>query len=76
MGKRQIRIFRNDLEQHLPELLQQASVQVVLRSKVVFHGVLTSLGESKLQLEDFRFGKHAFLPDEVEEIIYDLEAPY
>ncbi|MFD2514508.1 hypothetical protein ACFSRY_11570 [Pontibacter locisalis] len=76
MGKRQVRIFRKDLDKHLSELLRQPTVQVVLRSKVVMHGILRTLGEGKLQLEDFRFGKHNFTADQVEEIIYDLESPY
>ncbi|MBC5993583.1 hypothetical protein [Pontibacter cellulosilyticus] len=76
MGKRQVRIFRKDLEKHLPELVQQPAVQVVLRSKVVLAGSLSSINSGKLQLKDFRFNKHEFLPEEVEEIIYDIEAPY
>ena len=76
MGKRQVRIFRKDLEKHLPELLQQPAVQVVLRNKAVLAGSLSSIKSDKLQLKDFRFNKHDFSLDEVEEIIYDIEAPY
>ncbi|GAB3197855.1 hypothetical protein ABID22_000725 [Pontibacter aydingkolensis] len=76
MGKRQVRIFQKDLEQRLPELLQQPVVQVVLRTKAVLAGSLSSINSSRLQLKDFRFNKHEFTPDEVEEIFYDIEAPY
>jgi len=75
MGKRQIRIFRTDISEHLPELLQKA-VQVVLRSRVVLHGVLLKLTPEQLQLQDQRFGKHMVPVEQVEEIIYDVEAPY
>ncbi|MFD2248237.1 hypothetical protein [Pontibacter ruber] len=75
MGKRQVRVFRKDLEQRLPELLQQPAVQVVLRNKVVLTGALSSM-EDKLQLTDKRSGKHDFTPDQIEEIIFDVEAPY
>ncbi|MEJ8803001.1 hypothetical protein [Pontibacter sp. H249] len=76
MGKRQVRIFRNDLQEHLSELLQQPVVQVVLRNKVVLAGSLSSINADKLQLKDFRFNKHEFNLDEVEEVIYDIEASY
>ncbi|WP_439880182.1 hypothetical protein ACSX1A_13575 [Pontibacter sp. MBLB2868] len=76
MGKRQVRIFRKNLEEHLPELLLQSSVQVVLRSKAVLNGVLSSSGPAMLALQDFRFGKHTFAFNDVEEVIYDIEAPY
>ncbi|WP_299819323.1 hypothetical protein [uncultured Pontibacter sp.] len=76
MGKRQVRIFQKDLEKHLQELLQQPVVQVVLRTKVVLAGSLSSINPGVLQLKDFRGGKHQFTLGEIEEIIYDLEAPY
>jgi len=75
MGKRQIRIFRKDIPEHLPELLQKA-VQLVLRSRVVLHGVLLKLTPEHLQLQDQRSGKHLVPVEQVEEIIYDVEAPY
>ncbi len=76
MGKRQKRIFRKDIPQHIQELLQQETVQVVLRSKVVIQGHLLHLTAEELQLQDQRFSKHTLPLDEVEEIIYDFEAPY
>lgn len=76
MGKRQKRIFRKDIEQHIQELLQRKSVQVVLRSKVVLNGDILRLTAEELEVQDHRFGKHLLLIDQIEEIIYDMEAAY
>ncbi|WP_242916380.1 hypothetical protein [Pontibacter liquoris] len=76
MGKRQIRIFRKDIVNRASELLLQPAVQVVLRSRVVLHGVLEKLNQEQLQLQDQRFGRHVVSVAEIEEIIYDLEAPW
>lgn len=74
MGKRQIRIFRRDLLNHTFELLQNPSVQVVLRSRVVLTGVLKELSAAGLQLQDARANRHTFQLEQVEEVIYDVEA--
>ncbi len=76
MGKRQIRIYRNAIPQHLPELKMQASVQVVLRTRVVLQGKLQSADETTFELVDGRRHTHAIPVLEVEEVIYDVEAPY
>lgn len=76
MGKRQKRIFRNDIKNHLQELLLRQTVQVVLRNKVVMNGNITRLTEEELHLKDHRFGKHTVPVSEIEEIIYDIEAAY
>jgi hypothetical protein len=76
MGKRQKRIFRKDIYNHMQELLQRRTVQVVLRSKVVLNGDILKLTDAELQLQDHRFNTHTFLLEQVEEIIYDIEAPY
>ncbi len=76
MGKRQVRIFRKNIPEHIPELLLQKAVQVVLRSKVVLHGTLKQLTTAQLQLEDRRFGKHVVQVADVEELIYDVEAAW
>lgn len=76
MGKRQFRIFRKDLLSRRFELLQSPAVQVVLRSKVVLAGKLKELDEKGAELQDLRFNYHAFPLEQVEEIIYDVEAPY
>ena len=76
MGKRQTRINRKDIHQHIPELLQRRTVQVVLRTKVVLTGDILQLTADQLQLQDHRFGKHILPIDQIEEIIYDMEAAY
>ncbi|WP_089319520.1 hypothetical protein [Pontibacter ummariensis] len=76
MGKRQIRIFRKDLLQHNLELLQRPTVQVVLRNRVVLTGVLRAVDPAGLQLQDQRFHRHTMPMEEVEEVIYDIEAAY
>ena len=76
MGKRQIRINRNKLADHLPDLLQQQTVQVVLRTRVVVQGVLQHVSAEELELLDGRSGRHTIPVAEVEEVIYDIEAPY
>jgi hypothetical protein len=76
MGKRQIRIYRKDIAAHLPELLMRESVQVVLRNRVVVQGKLSSASEEAFELVDGRRSKHAIPVQDVEEVIYDIEAPY
>ncbi|TPE43657.1 hypothetical protein [Pontibacter mangrovi] len=76
MGKRQTRIFRKNLLERQFELLQSPAVQVVLRSKVVLTGKLKQLDEKGAELQDLRFNFHTFPLEQVEEIIYDVEAPY
>jgi glutamate dehydrogenase/leucine dehydrogenase len=76
MGKRQIRIFRKNIAQHLPELRMQESVQVILRNRVVVQGKLNAASEAEFELLDGRRGKHVIPVQDVEEVIYDIEAPY
>ena len=76
MGKRQVRIFRKDILNHAIALLGQPGVQVVLRTRVVLHGVLKTLDQEQLQLQDRRFNTHTLPLEQVEEIIYDVEAAW
>lgn len=76
MGKRQIRIFRNDLPNHTLELLQQPAVQLITRAKTVLTGKLKALDSESIQLQDMRAHIHTFAVGEVEEIIYDVEAAW
>ncbi|WP_162053707.1 hypothetical protein [Pontibacter pamirensis] len=76
MGKRQERIFRNDIKHRIQELLVRQSVQVVLRSKVVINGYIIKLTEEELHLKDHRFGLHEISLSDIEEIIYDVVAAY
>lgn len=77
MGKRQIRIYRKDILQRLPELKVQQAVQVILRNRVVLPGrLLVSKEEDELALLDARYNIHQVPLQEIEEVIYDIEAPY
>ncbi|MHC2990103.1 hypothetical protein OB13_00285 [Pontibacter sp. HJ8] len=76
MGKRQIRIFRKNIPQHLPELLMQGFVQVIMRNRVVLQGVLKVASEEEFELLDGRRSRHVVPVQEIEEVIYDIEAPY
>jgi hypothetical protein len=76
MGKRQVRVYRKDIPDHSEELLQSETVQVVLRTRVVLHGVLLKMTANRLLLQDIRAGKHVVSLPDVEEIIYDREAAF
>lgn len=76
MGKRQIRIHRKDLHHRAPELLQQPFVQVLLQSRTVFSGKPLHLSKQELQLQDLRFNRHTLPLEQVEEVIYDVEAAW
>ena len=76
MGKRQIRIFRKKLLDHAFELLQQPSVQLVLRNRVVLTGALKQLSAESIKLLDLRSNFHTYTLEQVEEVIYDVESDY
>ncbi|MBC5775428.1 hypothetical protein H8S95_15215 [Pontibacter sp. KCTC 32443] len=74
MGKRQIRIAGTRLQQHAPELLEQSAVQVVLRSRVVLAGKLLQVSPDNITVLDMRRSKHVLPTDQIQEVIYDIEA--
>jgi hypothetical protein len=76
MGKRQFRIFRKDILNHVPDLLVQPSVQVVQSNRVVMQGLVQSVNEERLELVDGRRHKHIVPMHLIEEIIYDKEAAF
>lgn len=76
MGKRQTRVFRQNIQDHLLELLQSETVQLVLRTKVVIHGKLFMPEMGEFELVDKSLNRHAVLLDQIEEIIYDKEAAF
>ncbi len=76
MGKRQIRISGTKLQQHTTELLERPVVQVVLRSRVVLAGKLLNVLPETITVLDMRRSKHVLPTDQIEEIIYDLEAAF
>ena len=76
MGKRQIRISGNKLQDHAVELLMQPVVQVILRNRVVVTGKLLHTAPETITLQDMRQSKHILPADQVQEIVYDVEAPW
>ncbi len=76
MGKRQYRVFRRDITAQRQELLQQRSVQLVQRNKMVLQGQLLKLGSIQLELLDGRNHTHIVPLHLIEEIIYDKETAY
>lgn len=75
MGKRQVRIFRQDLGPERENLLQKEA-HVVMRSTQVFRGVITELSGDQLTLLNHRLQPHTLALAEIEEIIYDRETAY
>lgn len=76
MGKRQTRIFRQNIQKHLQELLQCQTVQLVLRTKVVVQGKLFMPSPGQFELVDKCRNKHTVQLHQIEEIIYDKEAAF
>ncbi|QCR24602.1 hypothetical protein [Pontibacter sp. SGAir0037] len=76
MGKRQHRIFREQISGRTEELLHQKSVQLIYRNKMVLQGQIVKLGSVQLELVDGRNHKHMVPLQQVEEIIYDKEAAF
>jgi hypothetical protein len=76
MGKRQIRISGTKIQQHSLELLERPLVQVVLRSRVVLAGKLLQISPELITVMDMRRSEHKLPTDQIEEIIYDLEAAF
>ncbi|WP_162427437.1 hypothetical protein [Pontibacter pudoricolor] len=76
MGKRQIRISGTKLQQHTSELLERPAVQVVLRSRVVLAGKLLQISPENITVLDMRRSKHVLPTEQIQEIIYDLEAAF
>jgi hypothetical protein len=76
MGKRQTRVFRQNIQNHLQDLLQCQMVQMVLRTKVVIHGKLFMPAPDQFELVDKGLNKHLVQLYQIEEIIYDKEAAF
>ena len=76
MGKRQIRISGTKLQQHTLELLERPVVQVVLRNRVVLAGKLLDVSPETITVLDMRRSKQVLPTDQIQEIIYDLEAAF
>lgn len=58
------------------ELLSRQAVQVVLRSRVVVPGKVLHTSPETITLQDMRRNKHVFPTEQIQEIIYDVEADW
>lgn len=76
MGKRQVRISGIKLQQHAQELLDQPATQVILRNRVVLAGKILQVSSDNVTVLDMRRSKHMLPTDQIQEIIYDLEAAF
>lgn len=72
MGKRQVRIFQQNLAPKLPELLNR-EVQIILSGNQVYRGVVNGFSDVSLYMKDSRRNLYTFLLANVEELVYDLE---
>jgi hypothetical protein len=73
MGKRQTRIFKNDIAASRG-LLQQRDVHVVDRTGRVFRGIVRAVSERDLTLQNQRLHSKAIPFEEIEEIVFDRES--
>lgn len=76
MGKRQIRISGTRLQEHEMELLERPAVQVVLRNRVVLAGKLLQVSPENITVQDMRRSRHVLPADQIQEVIYDVEAAW
>jgi hypothetical protein len=72
MGKRQVRIFRQDLALRLPETLHR-EVHLILTGNRVFKGTVSGFSDVSLCILDGRRREHNLPMAEIEELVYDLE---
>lgn len=58
------------------ELLTQSAAQIVLRSRVVVAGKLLHISPENITVQDMRLNKHVLPADQIQEVIYDVEAAW
>ncbi|NTV91986.1 MAG: hypothetical protein HGA72_01525 [Chlorobiaceae bacterium] len=74
MGKRQI-IYRPAQISGNQNLLN-LEINLVTRESRVWHGKITSVSSSGVELKDARGGKHAFSIEQVDRIYRDIKTDY
>ncbi|MBM3423160.1 hypothetical protein [Chlorobium sp.] len=74
MGKRQI-IYRS-AEIGGNQSLVNREVNLVTREQRVWHGVVTSVGSSEIELRDARKGRHTFIISEIDRIFDEVKTDY
>ncbi|MBN1279888.1 MAG: hypothetical protein K9I59_01915 [Chlorobium sp.] len=74
MGKRQI-IYR-PAQIGGNQALVNREVNLVTRELRVWHGVVTSVGSSEIELKDARKGKHTFTLEQIDKIYDEVITDY
>jgi len=75
VGKRQVRILRNDILRKRIEI-QGKQGHVILADHVVHNGQILDVTENHLLLRDPRFNQHRLELAAIQEVIYDKETDY
>lgn len=75
MGKRQKRIFAQDLKEKMTDLLN-LELNLILKNDVTLHGKIIKLENQDVTFQDFVNRKHSFKIEEIAEIILDEKSLY
>lgn len=75
MGKRQKRIFAEELNAHLPKILAK-ELNIILKNDVTLHGKIIDEQGDKLRFSDMLHKKYFLQKAEIAEIIIDEESLY
>jgi hypothetical protein len=75
MGKRQLRIPGKNILTNTA-VFSGKEVNLLLKDKTVFHGVVTGWDTQALFLKDMRLNIHTFLFSRIDEVILDNKAVY
>lgn len=70
MGKRQIRIFEDDIAAKLPEI-QKQELNFVLKNNLTLRGTIYKYDQTKVYFKDTIHRKHAIDKSAIAEIILD-----
>lgn len=75
MGKRQIRIFEEEIEAKLQDLVQK-ELNLILKNDLTFHGEIYNYDQSHVYLQDTIRRKHVIEKSAIAEIIIDHTTLY
>lgn len=75
MGKRQKRIFPNQIAQSLAEIINK-EVNIVLKSGKTIASIVKTMNNNQMVVQDHFLQKHNVRLEEIEEIVIDFVAPY
>jgi sRNA-binding regulator protein Hfq len=70
MGKRQIRIFEEQIIEKLPTFLQR-EMNLILKNGVTLHGKIETFDNTKIKFKDSIHRKHFIPLMDIEEIVLD-----